>query len=100
MKKLKLDFKNVGEILTREQLKQIVGGGTCAVYLPSGWTATGELNWDASGSGQSSDMGDGNIGSTWILRGISRTDADNLMANTAGDGRQWCCDSCASASWY
>ena len=28
MKKLKLDLKDVGEILTREQLKQVVGGGS------------------------------------------------------------------------
>src|SRR5690606_28702886 len=41
MKKLKLNLKNIGEILTREQLKQVVGGsgsggGSGAYGTPGG----------------------------------------------------------------
>lgn len=74
MKKLKLSLKDVGEILTREQLKQVFGGsggwGTC------GWSGTG-----TSGP----------------FCGISKEAAISNAA--AYPGSNWCCDSC-STTYY
>ena len=53
MKKLKLDLKDVGEILTREQLKQVVGGSgerychyTCVVEFNNGTMTYSETDKD------------------------------------------------------
>ncbi len=87
----KLSFDDT-QILTREELKRVLGGdgygcdgyaggnygsgGTCAYYLPHG-----------SGSG-------GPIATYNVSKGEACT-----MINGVS-GAHWCCDSCSSASWY
>ena len=97
MKKLKLSFRDLDntEVLTREQLKKIVGGsgssgcnnnnsngshsnsgGTCAYYLPHGSASGGSIvNYNVS-LGEACTM----------INGVS--------------GARYCCDGCGSASWY
>jgi hypothetical protein len=79
MKKLKLSALQLGstELLTREQMKNVMAGGTCAYYLPGGSASGGPI----------------------ATYNVSASDAQ-WWANQGGSGAHWCCDSCGSASWY
>ncbi|MCZ4224331.1 hypothetical protein [Pedobacter rhodius] len=104
MKKLNLNSAGFskGEILTRAQLKQILGGnvaspgGTCQVLLPntsSGGSNFGGMDWGGSSGhpyGSASHSANGTV-----IAGISYADAQQAVSN----GGHWCCDSCGSASW-
>lgn len=74
MKKLKLNLSTLlgAEILTREQLKKVVGGmysgGGCCCAHHNGWYTCG------------------------MSRGQAKSKADEF-AQTYGEGK-WCCDSC------
>lgn len=76
MKKLKLSLQNIegAEILTREQLKKVVGGlmasGTCQCENPGSWENP--------------------------IVGLSLKEAKDC---SSGSGGHWCCDSCCDASW-
>ncbi len=100
MKKLKLDLKNVQEILTREQMKHIVGGaGSCAIYFYSShasdpWYSTGPWSYTGAQSTHINTV----TGSMKVI-GISFVEVNNMLENTAGGTRRWCCDNCGSASW-
>lgn len=72
MKKLQLKALELGatEVLTRAQLKNVLGGdGTCAVLNADGGTN----------------------------HGYSAAEA---QAYATANHTHWCCDSCGSASWY
>jgi hypothetical protein len=78
--------------LSREALKNVKGGGTCAAYWPDKNKPTvsqvNNFHSDTiSGSGNSV-----------VFYGTSAADAQALAA--AKPGGRWCCDSCGSASWY
>jgi len=97
MRKLtvKSNASSKGEVLTRAQLKRILGGGTCQVLLPntqSGGTNLGGMNW--GGSGHSYDSIQHGANGT-VISGISKADAQQAVSN----GGHWCCDSCGSAPW-
>ena len=82
MKKLNLQQLDGVEVLTRSQLKQILGGdgssgGTCAYYYPNGSASGGPV----------------------VTYNVSSQDAQDY-ANAWGAGAHWCCDNCSSASWY
>jgi hypothetical protein len=73
------------------------GGGTCAIYLPPG-TGTGTPGnpTQFGGAGiQFSSMT--YVNGTQTFYGLSAADA---QAQAVGKGTHWCCNSCASASWY
>lgn len=78
MKKLKLNLKDVGEILTREQLKQVFGGS-------------------GGGSGGSGTCGWSGTGSSGAFCGIDRATAISNASKYPGSN--WCCDSCSSSSY-
>lgn len=61
------------------------GSGTCAILLPPG----------SALSNYSADH-EYNINGTTILVGISKATVTQMYGQT---GVQWCCASCASASW-
>ena len=112
MKKLNLNVANLNatEILSREELKRIVGGGmtngTCGAYIPSSGGGPGSGFTFSTGSyvlqpGEAWSAGslsvDQNQNNT-IWRGISK---DAAIAMTDGmPGAKWSCDSCDGASWY
>ncbi|KEO73662.1 hypothetical protein EL17_10990 [Anditalea andensis] len=74
MKKLKLILNDVGEILTREQLKQVFGG--------SGSGGNGTCGWSGiSGPGSG-------------FCGIDIGTAQSLAQEHPGT--TWCCDSCST----
>ena len=82
--------------LSREELKAVVGGtGSCGIYLPPGWTSTGSWSFTTS-DGSHSDV----IGDALVVRGISMDEVSNIIRNVDGSGVRFCCDSCASVSWY
>lgn len=119
MKKLKLGVKDVQDILTRDEMKLILGGngsddgsedddwgsmdepgsndgtGDCAFYMPPNWQATSpghSLDFNSSGAST--------VDSTTMemtIRGVNRESAE---LNSAIPGGKWCCDSCGDASWY
>ncbi|QNR83927.1 hypothetical protein H9N25_18660 [Pedobacter riviphilus] len=99
MKKLTLkpNAFNKGEVLTREQLKRVMGGGTCQVFLPntpSGGTNWGGTSWGGpNGTPYSGSIVHGTNGT--VISGVSSADAQRAVSN----GGHWCCDSCGSAPW-
>jgi hypothetical protein len=98
MKKLKLKALELGatEVLTREQLKKVLGGdGTCAAT----WNSSSQTG-NISVSGSSLHVKTNPDGSkTYTLYGADKNTASGAAAN-GGSGAHWCCDSCGSASWY
>ena len=85
MKKLKLDLQSLNaEVLTRSQLKQILGG-------------------DGSSGGSGSPFPGGCCVHTSSWNGyqcsLNYNAAQTLFDNGNGGWDNWCCDSCAS-SWY
>lgn len=98
MKKLKLSFQNMEgvEVLTREQLKKVMGGSGCAFT----WTDTYQTGSISIPSSDSIDMVTNSDGShTYTVYGTSMSTASGGASN-GGSGAHWCCDSCSSASWY
>lgn len=66
--------------LTREEMKNVLGGnfppgGSCAYSQPHGSASGGMV----------------------VTYNVSRADAESGAASFGGN---WCCDSCATASWY
>jgi natural product precursor len=82
MKKLKMQDLSGSELLTKEQLKNILGGsvdpgssGGCAYLSPHGSATGGPV----------------------VTYNVSKADAQAGAADANG---KWCCDSCSTASWY
>lgn len=75
MKKQILDLEGV-QVLTKDQMKNVSGkeGGTCAFY---GGT-----------SGDGEPIGGAGLSKAFVIQAAKDV------------GGRWCCDSCASASWY
>jgi natural product precursor len=70
MKKLNLSLGSVKEMLSKEQMKFILGGdGTCA-------------------------CGDADVE---LTKNLSKQEAIDCATENHG---HWCCDSCESASWW
>lgn len=67
---------NFGKTLSKKQMQEIKGGGTCAAYMPTGNASGGPV----------------------ATYNISKDEAQS-WANSFPGGR-WCCDSCGSATWY
>jgi hypothetical protein len=95
---------NATEILSREKLKMLLGGGlgdtgTCGAYLPGNapinkGSYSGDLNIVGSATAPAYNAGSGHA--TW--KNISK---ETALAMTNGiSGAKWCCDSCNDASWY
>jgi hypothetical protein len=80
MSKLKLHLQNIegAEILTREQLKNVLGGGGDEPGSGNGAAAPGTCAW--------------HMGTTAIC-GISKETAKEYVDYSGGN---WCCDSCPS----
>jgi hypothetical protein len=81
MKKLKLNLQQFegAEVLTRSQLKKVLGGG----------------GGDGTGSGGNCQaLVSGNEGGTVVLEGMDASTAQNVA-----DMIHWCCDSCCTATW-
>lgn len=99
MKKLKLKAFELGatEVLTREQLKKVLGGdGTCAVT----WIDTHMTGSYGAWSGSAMTVTTNSDGSrTYTLYGTEKATASGI-SGVGGSGSHWCCDSCGSASWY
>lgn len=92
MKKLQLKMLELGatELLTRAQLKKILGGNTCAAIV----------NMTNAGSFSHSGASEVDItGTTLTMYGVDKSTASGAAA-AGGDGSHWCCDSCSSATWY
>jgi hypothetical protein len=73
MKKLSFKALDLGatEVLSREQLKNVLGGGNCGVLIDGQWR---EINQPSDGSG---------------TIGIAISYVQNGYAS------RWCCDSCS-----
>lgn len=88
----KVNFKNIKDVLSRDEMKQIVAGsgssGTCAAYRPAGSSPT------SSGSFSASSMNYNNGNRTYY--GVSAAEAQWLVSG----GGYWCCSSCGGASWH
>ena len=88
--------KKGGNILSKEQQKNVVGGyggGTCAAYLPPGWTnSTGSTIHTGP-----YDYHRQNADGSRVLVGLPRSVVNQLMFNSPG--ARWCCSSCGSATW-
>jgi natural product precursor len=70
MKKLNLTLGSLKTMLTKEQMKSVVGGsGTCACQGPDGS----------------------------VQDDLSKAEAMDCSEEW---GTHWCCDSCSSATWY
>lgn len=104
MQKLKLNLKARGadEILSREELKKIVGGtvdygsGTCGAYVPlSANNGAGNL----AGSGASFKGAEYSVTpEACTYRGMSKQFVLDITRGVSG--AKWCCDNCDKASWY
>ena len=72
MKKLKLNFLEIAEesILSREEMKGLIGGGVCGVLMNGEWRS---INPGADGT--------------------TRSTAISYVNN--GYASAWCCDSCS-----
>jgi|GEM_PF-1073964 len=96
----KISLKNVSEILSDQQMKLLKGSasGTCAVYVAMN-NLTPNGIWHApEGAGPINQIVDEN-GQTWlVVTGVSYADAYGTFSNYSG--KNWCCDSCAQATWY
>lgn len=79
MKKLRLRFQDFGdtEVLTREQLKKIMGG-------------------EGSGGGGNGCCCEHHVdnGFDWYTCGMTKAEA---ISAAAASGGKWCCDSCPSS---
>ncbi|WP_133176967.1 hypothetical protein [Terrimonas sp.] len=100
MKKLKLRALELGaeQILSREQMKRVIGGevGSCAVYLPNGATSGSvwsNIPTDPDYNYKSMTINNG----VWTVYGVTK---DTASGQAASMGGSWCCTSCSSASWY
>jgi len=81
MKKLKLNFQDLNaEVLTRSQLKQILGGQASSGDFPGG-CCVHTSSWNG------------------YQCQLSYGGANTLFDNGNGGWDNWCCDSC-SESWY
>ncbi|MEG2370173.1 MAG: hypothetical protein RSB23_03310 [Alistipes sp.] len=78
-------------ILSKEQMQNVKGGGTCAFYLPMSLSNThfrGDIHATGGFSSGENDS---------VYKGVSKEEA---LRETAGiSGARWCCDSCDKASW-
>ena len=79
-------------MLSRAEMQNVKGGGTCAFYLPQNIqdVSLRHGNLDATGGvsfGPNSS----------IFMGVSKEEALGEVAGIRG--AKWCCDSCGSASW-
>jgi len=91
LKRLKL---RADDLLPREQLKTVIGGGgTCGALLPAGSGPGQDTTFDPPYP-SASQSGSGPM----IFRGVSRSEAESLTRGVSG--ARWCCTSCGSASWY
>ena len=96
--KLKLDLDKKNSVLTKKELKKLLGGtnyttGTCCAYLPKGSDMFGAIT--GPGSIQADELRANNGAYVW--KGISK---DAALALTRGvSGAMWCCDSCPNVSW-
>jgi len=91
MKKLKLSFEDLqcDEVLTREQLKKVLGGGGCGVKVDG--------VWHPSGVGASATQG-------FLGTNVTGYDSNNWNypgsmvvypgGSYSGFVTNWCCDSC------
>ena len=66
------DFKNSKNLLTNEQMKNVMGGN-------GGWGTCGYKSWDGAK----------------IECGVSKT----VALSMADGGGRWCCDSCAISTY-
>lgn len=81
-------------ILSKMQMQNVKGGGTCAVYVPVQFRDQALHNFAAANGACEVARGDDN---SMIIEGTSK---DTALATIAGiSGARWCCDSCGSASW-
>lgn len=81
-------------ILTKMQMQDVKGGGTCALYVPAEYKDQALHNYAAANGDCEVARGDDK---SMIIEGTSK---DTALATIAGiPGARWCCDSCGSASW-
>lgn len=84
-------IKNLGIILSRSELKHLVGGtGTCSAYFPSGT----QYNIDASFTAEYTHHNTTGV----TFYGVSYNEAKALSQDV--EGAHWCCTSCNNATWY
>ncbi len=88
MKKLKLKLQELTNpaILTRQQLKNVMGG---------------DMNGSGSGTGKCAvncPMPDGGV--SYNLSYADAIDLYNQCVSLGVSDAHWCCDSCSTASWY
>lgn len=66
---------NIGQPLSKDEMRNVKGGGTCAYLNPTGNASGGPV----------------------VTYNVSMQEAKETAADVGG---RWCCDSCNSASWY
>ena len=88
MKKLNLQLGSIKEMLTKEQMKKVVGGydGNCAVSIPLG---TPQCGFSADKWCVFSDH--------QVITGLSSADVSCLTNGVSG--AHYCCTDCSTASW-
>lgn len=81
-------------LLSKAEMQNVKGGGTCAVYVPIEYRDQALHNFAAAEGSADIARGDD---TSMIMEGTSK---DTALATIAGiPGARWCCDSCDSASW-
>jgi hypothetical protein len=76
--------------LSRAEMKRILGGGTCAAYLPSGSNFP-TTTFDPGVSAVA-------INNSYTFIGMSSDAAQKLVDGVSG--AHWCCDHCSTSPWY
>ncbi len=69
-KQMKNIFFNLGKVLSKEQTKKIIGGGTCCAH---------SADWGYQSCGLSKE---------------TAQERASIYAQTSGSNGYWCCDSC------
>ena len=71
------DFKNSGNVLSKEQMSAVKGGGTCGYKIT---------------------MGEGEFQSTKVECNVSLEDV-KIALKLANISRNWCCEHCGTSSY-
>lgn len=88
----KISLNSVKSYLSRDEMREINGGGTCGAYLPNGQGNSVPVFEQPNGGATI------NQGGPDVFRGITQAEA---LALTQGiTGARWCCSNCSTASWY
>jgi hypothetical protein len=100
MKKLSLSSSifHDGDVLSKDQLKNVLGGYGCAATFDTGQGQGygNYLGYEGHYEVAYNNSDHASNNATYVVKNVSKEAAQEMVQN----GGHWCCDSCDSASWY